>query len=859
MVAVRELTTRLVLENLGVIAQIKDAKKTVDEISGSKAVIGVKADVAAAKKQLEETKNTLKSVTQEATQTRAGVLLFSKSLSDSSKEGSGLDSVMNRVRSTAAGVKGALVSAGDAGKSAAAHLKANWSDVEGTISKVAAVASAAAAGSVYVAAGVQSSLGTIEAMRGKEYRQQFEPWINEASSSQNVSISTRASEVEMLGKHFQGLEGDKGKEFLALMEKEMARETGSTVGTDKMLEMIGSGNISEEFLKKLPGIDIDTEKLKAQAEAYYQNPAYMRSHAGYSQKDIQAELFAEEFTKWGNTQKLANGKTLAASEWGTDIDTEPLYKMQDALTNIGNVLGQELKPYLSMFVGALVTVNALLQSTPGAAKFVALAVGIGAVASSAILAAAGVTTAANALGVGAVASKVFAGGIGVARAAMTLMAAHPIIAVLMILIGLLILVEAKTGIFSKGLAALCQAAGPAYEALVKLWDIFTGSGGEIAGKVISGVSGALGKLSGLASGGLKGLAGGISAKLGIDQSDLKSGLKVGLMAAFPVFGLAAMATHIPSMGKSLLESLSKSDVMSSLTSRIVMWIGMIYDLLKPWINIFTGLYNTLASFWEWVVTLPAEIKKILPEYLGGGEKLEGQNLYDRLVKDLPEYLQGQGYAGANAEQAEWLSKALTGQDVNPDDKSRLNINDAMYREAKEYSDKLSGGTDESFLEASKREGTTIVDTVKNSGGLFDNSAATKDESFWEASKREGLTLLGKLGITKNDAGGRVTKSGLGIIDAGERIETADVVREESTLEKLINVAKSGSVFSGTGVSQANNAHNGRIVQLIVQGSLIGEAKIASDLDIEDLAEKLMWTMRGKLEDLMQRTSGLYEG
>ncbi len=868
MVAVRELATRLVLENLGVISQIKSFKKDVTDLSGTNAVVGVKADVAAAKKQLDDTRNTLKSVTQEAAQAKAGVLQFSKSLSDGSKEGSGLDNVMNKVRATAAGVKGALVSAGDAGKSAASHLKANWSDVEGTIQRVAAVAGAVAVGSVYTAANTKANLGTIETARGKDYRNQMEGWVQGAGEQTNnvVSASNRSASALALAKQFKGLDATQGKEFLELMEKEMVRETGNTDNLPQILNMIGTGNISDEMMKTLPGMGIDMDALKARAKAYYENPAYMRGHSEYkTEKDVLAGLFVEDFTKFAKTEKLPSGKTLAESKFGEDFDLEPLDKMQVLMSNIANTLGTELQPYLIMLVSVLASVNELLQSTPGAAKFVALAVGIGAVASSAILAAAGITTAANALGVGAVASKVFAGGIGAARAAMALMAAHPLIAVLMILIGLLVLVEAKTGIFSKGFTALVQAAGPAYAALASILGL---DWGKIGGNVLSGLIGALGKLTGLASGGLKGLAGGISAKLGIDTGDLKSGLKVGLMAAFPVLGLAALATHIPSMGKSLLESLSKSDVMSSLTSKIIMWIMMVYDLLKPWIDIFTGLYNTLASFWEWVVTLPEEIRKILPEALGGGEKLEGQALYDRLVKDLPQYLKGQGYGNVSAEAAEWLAKALTGQDVNPDDKQRLGITDPMLKEAGEYKDKLSGGSSSSPPPAKTPEGTPaavapvlsqdIADVQKDLDEGKPVSGLSTDMGNPSGLVKIGYNwLAGKL--SGHSEGGKVLKSGAGIIHEGERIETADVVREESTLEKLINVAKSGSVLSGTGVSLRGNGLNGPVVNFNAPLLQISDAKIASDFDIDDLVDKLMWKMRGRFEDLMQRTAGLYEG
>ena len=309
------------------------------------------------------------------------MLQFSKSLSDSSKEGSGLDNVMNRVRSTAAGVKSALVSAGDAGKSAAAHLKANWSDVEGTIQKVAAVAGAVAIGSVYTAANTKANLGTIETARGKDYRSQMEGWVQGAGEQTNnvVSASNRSASALALAKQFKGLDANQGKEFLELMEKEMVRETGNTDNLPQILNMIGTGNISDEMMKTLPGMGIDMDALKARAKAYYENPAYMRGHSQYkTEKDVLAGLFVEDFTKFAKTEKLPSGKTLAESKFGEDFDLEPLDKMQVLMSNIANTLGTELQPYLVMFVSALASVNALLQSTPGAAKFVALAIGIGA-------------------------------------------------------------------------------------------------------------------------------------------------------------------------------------------------------------------------------------------------------------------------------------------------------------------------------------------------------------------------------------------------------------------------------------------------------------------------------------------------
>lgn len=880
MSSARDLLLRLVLQNLNVIEQINDVKKTVDDINGSRAVVAVSADVTVAKKQLEDTKSSIRAVTDEIAKTNAGANIFSRSLSDTSKEGGALSGVMGQVRSSVGAVKNAMAEAGNAGKAAAVSLKQNWSEVQGALQKTAAATAAVTIGAIYAHEGVSRNIRTIGTVRGEDFSREMTDWIQGAGSQtvNTVSASNRSAAALEAAKQFSSLNASQTKEFVELLEKEMLRETGSTESLPNVIQLIGTGNL-ERLRKTLPGLGIDEEKLKAQAKAYYENPAYMRSHSQYkSEEDVLAGLFAEEFTKKATTEKLPTGKTLAETGF-EEFDTAPLEKAQIILANIANTLGNELEPYLVAAVNALALFNTVIQNTPGATTFIALSIAITSIVTSALLAAAGIKSFVEATHLATIATKAYNAALAATRVVMTLVSSHPLLAIFLLLVSALILVEAKTGIFSKGLSALAQAATPAWQALMKVWEVLSSSGGEMLIKVISGVAGALGTLAGIAAGGLKNLWGGISAKIGLDTADFKSALKVGFMAAFPVAGLAVMATHIPSISKNILESLSKSDVISGLINNVVTWIGMLYDLLKPWVGIFNSIYKTLADFWAWVVNLPDLILSKLPSWLGGTGSTDKTERYNKLSKELPDYLQELGHQGLSDEQIDYLAKYASGMDVSGIDASALGISDIMRKDAMSFAKKSGSRGSVVGFSGVTQEVAEANDWLANN--VYQNPTLNTVNPYPALSKEDliddkiyynitGVSLTGKAlksadfdlknwydpdstPIQKHAEGGRVLRSGIGIIHAGERIERADVVREESTLERMIT-----ALSSGAKVTQINSESRAA-PQLVIQGPLIGEAKIDSELDIDTLAEKLLWVMRNRLEDLMERSIGLKTG
>jgi len=203
----RDLQLRLVLQNLSVIEQVNDVKKIVDDINGSRAVVSVSADVTVAKKQLEDTKSSIRAVTDEIAKTNAGANIFSRSLSDTSKEGGALSSVMVQVRSSVGAVKNAMAEAGNAGKAAAVSLKENWSEVQSALQKTAAATAALTIGAIYAHESVSRNIRTIGTVRGEDFSREMTDWIQAAGSQtgNTVSASNRSAAALEAAKQFSSL------------------------------------------------------------------------------------------------------------------------------------------------------------------------------------------------------------------------------------------------------------------------------------------------------------------------------------------------------------------------------------------------------------------------------------------------------------------------------------------------------------------------------------------------------------------------------------------------------------------------------------------------------------------------------
>ncbi|MDH7597563.1 MAG: hypothetical protein QHG98_07500 [Methanothrix sp.] len=96
-------------------------------------------------------------------------------------------------------------------------------------------------------------------------------------------------------------------------------------------------------------------------------------------------------------------------------------------------------------------------------------------------------------------------------------------------------------------------------------------------------------------------------------------------------------------------------------------------------------------------------------------------------------------------------------------------------------------------------------------------------------------------------GGIITETGLVLAHRGEEIVPAEVVRESTSLERILEKqSETASALSSVSGIEIN-------------GPLIGEARIDSDYDIEDLADKLFRALRSRLEELMMRNIGHYRG
>jgi len=149
-------------------------------------------------------------------------------------------------------------------------------------------------------------------------------------------------------------------------------------------------------------------------------------------------------------------------------------------------------------------------------------------------------------------------------------------------------------------------------------------------------------------------------------------------------------------------------------------------------------------------------------------------------------------------------------DVSGIDASVLGISDIMRKDAMSFGKKsnIIGGVGFSGVTS---EVAAANDWVANN--IYQNPTLNTVNPYPALSKEDlqddkiyqnitGVSLTGKAlksadfdlknwydpdstPIQKHAEGGRVLRSGIGIIHAGERIERADVVREESTLERMI--------------------------------------------------------------------------
>lgn len=503
-------------------------------------------------------------------------------------------------------------------------------------------------------------------------------------------------------------------------------------------------------------------------------------------------------------------------------------------------VGNAVRPAAGVILALMTTITRLIAVAPEVPILIAVVLGLGTAFAT----------------LGAVLPLVSVG----IKALTTSMMANPFALAITAIVALVVILsalESRFGIFSKA------------------WDHFSKS--EIGKDLIEGVKSLLEYLGLLGEGGdfFGGLGKGVeffTSKIGAayDQVDavykmLKGGdiggaLKGGL-------GLALKVTPIGMMA-SFAEALLPSKRVQDMILYVLQKMKDLWDGFTRWLN---DIWAVVAKFLDPLLKIFAYLKEIKEKFFG--QTLSGDELKKAFMEAISTKL---GDRGKNApeEAKDLLYKLASGQVAGKEqvaaekaleEKTGFNWSDIEIKEAKEEYDKLKNGGGTGALgntladplkaadDAIKGAIDTTINTAKNSGGLFDNSAAPKDESFIEASLREYETLKkkasGSLGavydyLTKNDVGGEVTKSGLGWIDEGEPIVPAEVARSSVLIDSLRGIA------SGRGSGRGDIIFKiGDINIINPQGdaqSIAQQVKAELERQLDD------FTFKSKVEAIIQR-------
>lgn len=850
MSAGRTLVTELVLMGLGVFDQLKEVKALAEEMAEMQAKIKVEAETGGAAKQLQGMKEQIAQVGAQSIKAKADLKDAVTGLKDMGQQGAATQTQMGLLSSGFGDVAKSMEDVQKTSSFASKGILGDWKDIKDEVKKISALTGGLTLGSIYMAAGIQGDLRTIGYTSGAEAQEVYKEWIKQAAGIQGVSMNERAGLARQTSKYLNTLAPEQQRDFLELFEKEGMREGLGGGDLENVIRMIGSGRVGW-LSRYMPAMGIDTDKIEAEAERMSKLPESMRG--GKTQEQIASELFVKEFTNYAKNKKQESlgGKTLEEA----DIQTGSPAKMEDAMADMGATLGDTLLPLLSMFAAFLQIIVGLMQEFPYGTRFVAIGVALTFITTSAILMGAAMKGSLVTLGLWPAVSNAAAAGMGVLRGAMTLLAAHPMMAAFLVLATILILVAERTGLLQQALQALEGLDVGKYMAggiqfALGLWD-----------QAMSYVTAFEDKLKGLKNP----LGGGGAGTL--------------LMSVvFPPALLAVVLKNLPEILKFIASLFQRTDALGDVQEMAKQILLDIYRLLQPFINIVMYIYRTLSDFWDWVQTLPEKIKAIMPGWMTqqpGKQDYKNGIPEEKYAEDIAyaRSLENQdheklfSYDDATFKAA--IQEALTG--VKPDwdkiggrpvDMVKYNQLVDTFRNHEKYPNRTP---EQTVAPQDPSEGKNpfykpdFTNSLKGPGGIdirtkpADEIMGSKDtESAPQMAFRKawdaGTWAVGKL--TGHAKGGDVIASGAAVIHEGEQIEPAQVVSgAETILQKFVEILGPSPVLQGKGGGNTYIVNNNHF------DSLIAADKIDKAVDVDDL----VWRARGKLDDLSTRGSAQMRG
>ncbi|MDD4162351.1 MAG: hypothetical protein PHW87_07705, partial [Methanothrix sp.] len=440
------------------------------------------------------------------------------------------------------------------------------------------------------------------------------------------------------------------------------------------------------------------------------------------------------------------------------------------------------------------------------------------------------------------------------KALTTSLMANPFALAITAIIALVVIfsaLEARFGIFSKAWDHFSKSAigKDLIDGVKSLFDSISklGGGGDIFGGLGKGIEFFTSKIAGIfdqIDGIYKMVKGG----------DIGGALKGGL-------GLALKVTPI-GMAASFAEALLPSKRVQDMILFVLQKMKDLWDGFTRWLN---DIWAVVAKFLDPLLKIFAYLKEIKEKIFG--KTLTGDELKKAFIEAMKSNITTSRITNAPEQAIDLLYKMASGEVSGKDqveaekklkEETNWNWSDIEISEAKEQYDKLKSGTGASsgmvntvnnFVERVKNP----VKTIKESGGLFDNSKAPKDESFWDATFREYSTLKDKAGaafdyFTKNDIGGEVTKSGLGWIDEGEPIVPAEVARSSVLIDSLRGIASGQG--AGVGAERGSTTIKFGDINIInPQGdaqSIAQQVKAELEKQLDD------FSFKAKVEAIIQR-------
>ena len=825
MSAVRELVTKLILDGLEVLDQIKEAKATVEEMNGQVAKAKIEIETAKTESGLKSTGAALQNTQKELVKTKAEVAGMSKSFLDAVTSSGMVQGAMNLVGTELKTVQKTMNEVGQTSGKVTGYLKDNWSDVEGELKKVAAATMGITLSSMYMATSIEDKIGSIGSNVGPAGKDQYEKWIREAKSKRGISEGQRANEA-LIAAQFIGtdLSVDKQTKFIEYLEKEMSREGNGGQAAD-VLQLIAQGKIGK-LGKVAPGLGqlgINTDAIQAEAE----------TRSAWSGKSVEEEamkLFIKKFTKAAETKNIAAlGSTLKDAELAGDT----LDEMKEAFSDISSTLGEGLVPFLVIFVDYLFQINDAMQSNPALTQFLAMAIAITGAATSAILFGAALHGALGALGllaplisaIGAI-GGVLLGPIGV----------------LLLVVGILALIAWRTG-----------ALQAAWKELTKLW---SESGGDIATFAS--------KLAHLS--------------INFVMGNLGSILGAGLLGPAGLF-----LKFLPDIFKIITSLLYGTEDLGSIADDIKKLIMNILQIFDPISKVFALILDAIGTI---AVDIVSMIKEILPTWITGDQKTEEQKKQlqnygitgwgtgenkgkigmDNFVvnyamnppKDIPHDLRGEDwnkFQQENPDLVKYYQRSTTGY-YTPNELLNKGIPQDVIDALGNMPENPSTYVPEPGNPFSNPDFTNQVEGPRG----IDLQTKAGEDVHGSADVEGGLQMVGRKtydaayraynGLFGNepsmDAGGDVVSTGRGLIHEGEQVNPARVVRGSETILERITKAlmRNSSSFESAGSTQNI---------IIINAPLVSVEKIESEVDAETVIRK----GRSEFEDLMQRAFGHY--